>query len=340
MDDMNHILIAWGWNEFWANQAERFIAQGMIPARVANGKHKLWTVQTAQGKRQAQVAPGATHSAVSSGDWIVVQPGPTSQDPVVIHDVLPRRSKLSSHEIGENRQEKLIAANVDKIWFVHGLDAALNLSRIERYLEVARQSSALPEIILTKRDRVDDLESIIEKIKSRYSALNIRPVNSNNAESVRGITVDFRQGETICIVGPADAGKATLINALASTASNAEISIDAPRGLMRLPGGACLLDTQSIRDMRIWIMEEGLVDAFPDIDALAKKCRFKDCGHSLEPGCAVIAAVETGVLDRQRLKNFRKLQEETAQERHGEDDETPISSTSLWDNIKKRVGRN
>jgi len=336
MADTNNKLINWGWNDFWSSQAEGFTATGMMPARVVDGKHKQWRVQTALGPRAAQVDPSASISAPVVGDWVMIKPGSASKDPVFIQHVLPRKSKLSGPEVGDDRREKILGANIERIWFIHGLDVALNLNRIERYLEVARQSSAIPEIVLTKKDIVQDLESIIRKIKSAAPAVSVHAVSSSNVESIHILTRDLRPGETVCLVGPSDAGKSTLLSLLSTGQVGTETTD--PLGLFSLPGGACILDTQDIRNMRIWIMEEGLEDAFPDIDALAKNCRFKDCGHSLEPGCAVISAVETGALDRQRLRNFRKLQRDAALDRHGVDD-LPTSSPTLWDSLKKRIKR-
>jgi ribosome biogenesis GTPase len=189
-------------------------------------------------------------------------------------------------------------------------------------------------------DLVDDLDAIINTIHSKSPSLPIHAVNSNITESVRQLMSHFRGGETLSVVGPPGSGKATLINALVSQGREMERHSEGPFGLILLAGGACLLDTPGIRNLRIWIMEEGLEDAFPDIDALAKNCRFKDCGHMLEPGCAVIAAVESGSLDRQRLKSFRRLQVEAARERQGLENDPPAAKPSLWDSFKKRMGGN
>jgi len=326
-----------GWSDFWANQAEPFRLKGLEPARVINKDKDLWSIRMNAGKKTAAIDPLSPTDAPVPGDWIIVKPNQLPESPLTIQHILPRRSRLSSHEVGADRQEIILGANIDKIWFVHGLDVALNLNRIERYLEVARQSNAIPELVLTKSDRVSDLDSILNKIQSTAPNLQLRPVNSKNRESVRLLLDGFRKGETLCVVGPTDAGKTTLINALVSQGRKTELHSKDAFGLVQLSGGACLLDSQGIRDLRIWIMEEGLEDAFPDLDALAKQCRFKDCGHMLEPGCAVIAAVEVGTLDRQRLKNFRKLQADAARERQGQDNEVPSAGPSLWDNIKKRM---
>lgn len=330
-------LIPWGWNDFLASLTESSCTPPLEPARIIGHDRKVWTIRTATGSHTSQVDPAAPlKSPPVVGDWVIAEPGTMTRGPWTLKSVLPRRSWVSSHEIGEDRTELILAANVDKIWFVHGLDSALNLERIRRYLEVGRESNAVPVLILTKRDVVRDVEPILEKVRTVSAGVQVHTVNAKDTTSIQALSKDFKSGETFCLVGQSGVGKSTLIRSLSPVGTETSIENG---GIFQVPGGACLLDTKETREFRVWIMEEGLEDAFPDIDALAKNCRFDDCGHSLEAGCAVIAAVERGELDRQRLKNFRKLQADAAIERQGLKDDTPKSKPSVWDSLKKRMGR-
>jgi ribosome biogenesis GTPase len=324
------ILRGWGWDEGWAEQAAALSANLSQIARVTGQDRGSWSLQTELGPKSARI-PSASglHPIPVVGDWVVAKPGPTQTDPWSLLSVFNRRSQISRGVPGTGQAEQVLAANVDKIWIVHGLDLPLNLRRIERYLAVVWESGAFPEIILTKTDQTADLDSEVSSLQVAAIGVPIRSVSATNPESVQSLRDTLRFGSTTCLLGPSGVGKSTLVNAL----SGCEVSrigevrkrdrkgrhTTTRRELFQIAGGACLLDTPGIKELRIWTLGEGLTGAFPDIEEYAERCRFRDCRHETEPGCAVLAAVEDGTLDAARLGSFRKLQAEAAYEQRKND---------------------
>ena len=348
MNTDHEILKEWGWNDFWAAQLETDINDSGYVARVVGQDRDLWRVRSELGIQNARVtSSGALEVTPAVGDWIVIQPGPLENDPWSILFVLPRRSQISRGEAGTGRKEQILAANIDKIWIVAGLDTELNLRRIERYLAVAWDSGAIPEIILTKTDLVDEPGSFIDSVRNAAIGVDIHAVSSKDMESVQSLLSFLVAGETICLLGPSGVGKSTLINALASEeialtgavreGDNKGRHTTTRRELFRIPGGACLLDTPGIRELRVWIMDEGLSNTFPDVEELAQNCRFNNCSHGEEPGCAVAAAAESGELDPGRLTSYRKLQAESEYEKRRNDPRARAAEASRWKTIKKSM---
>lgn len=323
-------LSDWGWDEHWAAKAAELDAGPSMIARVVAQERGSWSVQTEGGTRTARnpSASGVRPTPVV-GDWVVTEPGPQPADPLSLLAVLPRRSRISRGVAGTGHEEQVLAANVDKVWIVHGLDCEVNLRRIERYIAVVWDSGAAPEVILTKTDLTPDLASEISRLQATAIGIPIRSVSSLDPESVQGLRETLDPGATICLLGPSGVGKSTLVNVLSGgeVASTGQVREKDRRGrhtttrrsLFQIPGGACLLDTPGIRELRVWLMDEGLTGAFPDIEAYAADCRFRDCRHEAEPGCAVLGAVQDGTLDPDRLASFRKLQAEADYERRRND---------------------
>lgn len=318
-------LTEWGWDAQWAEQAAAVNADVTRVARVVGQDRDRWSLQTQHGAVPGRVPSAAgLHPAPVVGDWVVDQPGPTRTDPWSLLAVLPRRSQISRGIAGKGEAEHVLAANVDTIWIVHGLDAPINPRRLERYLAVAWESGATPEIILAKADLVEDVAAEIAALERNILGAEIRSVSAEEPESVEMLRGSLVPGATVCLLGPSGVGKSTLVNALSGgevARTGAVRDTDRKgrhtttrRELFPIPGGACLLDTPGLRELRVWILDEGLARTFPDIEEVAQGCRFRDCRHEAEPGCAVLAAVEAGALDPSRLASFRKLQAEAAYE--------------------------
>ena len=308
-------LNEWGWDGEWARQAALLGADASKAARVIGQDRGSWTVRTQLGPEAARIPSTSGHESLPVvGDWVIAEPGPLPADPWSILAVFPRRSSISRGAAGTGKSEQILAANVDKVWVVHGLDLEVNARRLERYLAVAWDSGALPEIILTKSDLVDDLEAWVSEVEAVSVGVPIRVVSARDAGSVETLRKTLPPGSTVTLLGPSGVGKSTLVNLLSkeTVAETGEVRegdrkgrhVTTRRDLHKIPGRALLLDTPGIRELRIWLLDEGLEQAFPDIDELARSCRFRDCRHDGEPGCTVQGAMEGGELVPERLRSF------------------------------------
>lgn len=249
------------------------------------------------------------------GDWLVLDPQ-TQQ----IQRILERSSLLKRITPGRTSEIQLIGANIDTLFVVSSCNQDFNLGRIERYLALAYEAGATPVLVLTKRDLADDVESYREQAAELGADLQVELVNALDAQTLDGIRQWCGAGETVALLGSSGVGKSTLLNTLSGRSVQATQAVRADddkgrhttthRSLHTLPDGGLVLDSPGIRELQITDMDSGLSAAFADIDELAQTCRFNDCQHHGEPGCAVRAAIERGDLDARRLASFEKLQRE------------------------------
>ena len=316
-------LSSWGWNDEWAARfAEVFTDRGE-PGRITGQERDRWSVEISAGSSLARIPSRARiEAAPVVGDWAVVEAGPSPSDPWSILDILPRRSKFSRGTAGTGAAEQVLAANVDRVWIVHGLDQPLNPRRLERYLAVAWESGAVPAVVLTKSDLALELAKVVAETRAIAMGVDVFAVSMDAAETVGHIVETLEPGETIGLLGPSGAGKSTLVNLLAQrpVARTGTVRPSDHKGrhtttrreLFLIAGGAMVLDTPGLRELRVWDLTEGLEQAFPEIEELAQDCRFADCRHQAEPGCAILRAVESGHVDPARLASYRKLQAEAA----------------------------
>ena len=253
------------------------------------------------------------------GDFVLVSPSTPPQ----IEQLLTRRTLLARAAAGERHQRQIIAANIDAVFVMNGLDGDLNPSRIERYLMLVEGSGAAAVIVLTKADRADYSEAMIASLRPRVPAnVEILAINAKSPESVEPLLAYLKPGDTAVLVGSSGVGKSTLTNTLLGEARQATNTVrendsrgrhtTTHRALIMLPSGGCLIDTPGMREIKLTGEEEIDQGQFADIDALAQECRFGDCGHQSEPGCAVRAALADGRLDPERWQNYLKLRDELA----------------------------
>jgi len=312
-----------GWSPFFEDAFEPYAAQGFIPGRITAQHRGAAVLLTADGELRADVAGRLSHEAESGdmpavGDWVAVRP--REEGRATIHAVLPRRTKFSRKEALSRTAEQVVAANIDTVFLVSGLGPDLSARRLERYLTMAWESGAEPVIVLTKIDLVDDPGSFVAEVESIAFGVPVHAVNGITGEGLEHLAPYLAPGRTVALLGSSGVGKSTLVNRLYGQEILATRAVRESDGMGRhttthrelvlLPQGGLLLDTPGMRELQLWETEGGLEGAFADITALAATCRFADCAHRHEPGCAVLAALEHGKLAPERLESYRKLQRE------------------------------
>lgn len=297
-------------------------ALGLEPARVAREDRERYLLLDAAGERPAVLAGRLRHEArgrldlPAVGDWVAVRPG----DRATIVAVLPRSSAFVRKVAGLVTEEQVVAANVDAVFLVTGLDHDFNPRRLERYLAVAWESGASPVVVLNKSDLAADLEARLDEAASVAVGSPVVALSAIEASGLEALDPWLEPGRTVALLGSSGAGKSTLLNALMGADRQATTAVrdgdsrgrhtTTARELFVLPRGSLVLDTPGMRELALWSGDEKLPDAFPEIADLASGCRFRDCRHQTEPGCAVRDALERGTLDPDRFASWSKLQRE------------------------------
>ena len=313
---MNHALARLGWTPERELEFDPHRAAGLVAGRVAVEHRSAYVVYTEHGEMRSELAGRLRHDDVwpAVGDWVGVRP------PATIAAVLSRRTVFSRKEPWLAAKEQVLAANADTVLVTTALTRVdFNLRRLERYLATAWESGAAPAIVLTKTDLCDDLEAAVREVEAIAFGVPVHPINGLTGEGVEALGAYLAGNRTIALLGSSGVGKSTIVNHLAGgeLMPTAEIGDDGRgrhttrhRELVPLPGGGLVLDTPGLRELQLWDVGEGLDTTFEDVGALAARCRFTDCGHDSEPGCAVRAALRDGTLTRQRFDSWRKLERE------------------------------
>ena len=309
-----------GWDASFADEFQPFEHDGLAPARVAVEHRSEYVVYSQDGELRAELTGrlrhGDEHPAV--GDWVAVA-SRADEGRATIHAVLPRRSAFVRKVAWAETKPQVVAANVDVAFVVSGLDLNFNVRRIERYLTLAWESGAQPVVLLTKADLCDDVESRVYEVESVAFGVPVHAVSAPHGDGVDTVRSYVPAGRTAALLGSSGVGKSTLVNALVGTELLAvqEIREDgrgrhttSHRQLVLLPDGGMMLDTPGMRELQLWDADSGMEAAFQDLDSLAAECRFADCSHGREPGCAVRTALAEGTLDVERFESWRKLQRE------------------------------
>ena len=313
-----------GWDAGWASELEGLEQPDLIPGRVSAQHRGGYAVWTENGDVRAEVAGALRYQRAvggvlpAVGDWVGLRGRPEGGRGT-IQAVLRRKSAITRNSADRNSIDQVLAANVDLVFLLNGVDDDFSLRRLERYLTTAWESGAEPVVVLTKTDLVEDVSEPALAAESVAIGVPVLPVSNVTGAGLDALEPYLRPGRTAVLLGSSGVGKSTLLNRLAGRElmRTAELAADGTgrhttthRELLRLPGGALVIDTPGLRELQLF---EGDVDAaFSDVEALAADCRFRDCAHQREPGCAVLAAVDNGVLELDRLRSWRKLQRELA----------------------------
>jgi ribosome biogenesis GTPase len=297
-------------------------ARGLVPGRVVRTSRGSVLIATEAGVLRAKISASLTKSAEGAeqlpvvGDWVGARV-PDGADAPLVEAVMPRTSAITRSDPGRTSEVQVLAANIDTVFIVHPIAEAPNVRRIERELSVAWDSGAVPVVVLTKRDLSSDADGARLAVEAVAPGTDVLVTNARAGEGIAPMLDYIADHRTAVLVGPSGAGKSTLLNALAGEELQAtrEVRVNDGRGrhttvsrqLFRVPRGGLLIDTPGLRAFGLTGSEEGIASAFPDVEELANGCRFRDCTHHDEPGCAVTAAVESGALPGERLASFHKL---------------------------------
>ncbi|MEV0296540.1 ribosome small subunit-dependent GTPase A [Nocardia sp. NPDC050710] len=333
----NDLLVSYGWTEAVSLDYAEFIADGCVPARVIRMDRSECDVATPTGTTRARCPRADSEvSGLCTGDWVSIDAESN------VRQLLPRRSAIVRSSVSGKSEGQVLAANVDTVLICTAADGDVDLGRIERMLALAWESNAQPIVVLTKADAAVDIP--LDEVQAVAPGAVALAVSANTGAGLNVLTAML--DGTVALIGPSGAGKSTLANALLGQevfATNAVRAADKKgrhttvhRELRPLPGGGTLIDTPGLRGIGLWEATEGIEKTFSDIESLAERCRFADCAHDSEPGCAVRAAVDSGALAQRRIDSYRKLARENAWMQARTDKRLRAEREKVWRDITKQ----
>ena len=328
-DSSIKLLVQSGFDEWFQKESKALLKDGFSIARVIEVNKNNYKVSSGSTDIFAELTGKYVFNAANSkdyptvGDWVIVQYFDNNSH-AIIHDIVPRKSLLKRKDPGKIVEFQLIAANIDYVFIVQSADSNFNLNRLERYLVMSHDSNIQPVIVLSKTDLVsaDELSEIKKSIKRLNDKYLFFPISNKTNQGIEPLRRQLQKAKTYCLLGSSGVGKTTLLNKLIGEELFDVNSVrekdskgrhtTTKRQLTRLENGSIFIDTPGMRELGNFALENGLNETFADIIAYFDKCRFNNCTHSGEMGCALIAAVERGDIDKERYENFLKIQKESA----------------------------
>jgi ribosome biogenesis GTPase / thiamine phosphate phosphatase len=346
------LLSAYGWDSFFSEHFQPHAAGGHLPGRVLLEYNQFYRVVTARGELLAEVAGRLKHEAASRadlpavGDWVALRPMPDERK-ATVSAVLPRRSRFVRKVVGAQTDVQVVGANIDTVLLVTSLNQDFNPRRLERYLAIAAESGARPVIVMSKADLYEDAAGKAAEVAAVAEGVPAHAVSVRTGQGLDDLQQYFSAGQTVALIGSSGVGKSSLINHLLGEARQhvKEVREHDARGqhatrhreMILLPGGGLVMDTPGMREIQLWDADEGVQNVFDDIEELAARCRFSDCGHAREPGCAVRVAVESGEVDAGRLQSYEKLQEELRRLAARQDKRAQMAEKQRWKKLTREA---
>ena len=321
-------LEEFGWDPSFAAHFAPYAREGYGTGRVFLQHNKIYLLYTERGEIYAEVTGRLAHQAQGRedfpavGDWVVIRDH-EEVGKAAIHAVLPRKSKFSRKVAGSKTEEQIVAANVDTIFLVTGLDHDFNPRRIERYLIMTRESGARGVVVLNKADLCADLEEKRRAVEAVAPDVPVISMSAKQGEGVEQLLPFIGTGQTVALMGSSGVGKSTIVNQLLgeNAQRTQEVRSGDDRGrhttthreLIFLPRGGLIMDTPGMRELQLLVSDRGLRETFEDVEEAAARCRFNDCRHADEPDCAVREALQAGALSTERYESYVKMQREMKQ---------------------------
>jgi ribosome biogenesis GTPase / thiamine phosphate phosphatase len=343
-------LKTYGWDAHCESGFTSVWKEGLEPGRVLEQSRQRFRVYTACGEIGAEVSgrfrfrAGARENFPAVGDWVVLRRLP-AEDRAIIEAVLPRKSWFVRKAAGKQTEAQVVGANMDWVFVMMSLNRDFNARRLERYLVLAWESGASLVVILSKSDLCNDKKGAVATIREATLDVPIHAISTLTGEGLQELQVYLAAGKTIALLGSSGVGKSTLINEFLGRPSLKTQPIRAhddrgrhsttTRQLFLLPSGALVLDTPGLRELQLWEAEGGVQTAFEEIEARASQCRFRDCTHRNEPGCAIREALADGALDQKRFQSYVKLRQEMNHLAHRRDGRAEQLERRRWKKLSR-----